>query len=290
MAIKFVGGPPADKPKKTKKTQSEASREAFREWKKELHFKMRREIEEDFFTELNGKKVPEVVEDAIDGGVLSAQEIIHLYEQAQLKPLGPRQRKYVVANVLAKLMALDKAPSASEYCPEVADLIIERMIEGQSINTICKDKFMPGFCQFYKWMRENPELRDKYEEAKRIQVESLVMDAVDEASRPRIGVQLTRKADGSVEVYTSDNVNRSRVKVDTIKWYAAKVVPRIYGQVDPNADTGNKMIIKVTGGLPDTPVPDGPADVQSIADPESKTLDIKVTGGVSKDAVGGLPE
>jgi hypothetical protein len=38
-----------------------------------------------------------------------------------------------------------------------------------------------------------------------------------------------QKADGSVEITTADAVDRSRLTVDSLKWYLCKLAPKKYG-------------------------------------------------------------
>jgi hypothetical protein len=280
MTVTIINGPPTPK-----KTQS-VSKSAYREYKISLFFKQRREIEDAFFEELNGKQVPDEVEAAIDTGAISPQEIIDLYQRSQVEPLGPNQRRYVVANVLATLIGLGKAPGANTYVPEVADLIIEQMAEGRSIRAICKNKYMPNFSRMMHWLATKPELKERYEIAQKVQVEALVARALDEAMNPRVGIKTIRKPDGTVETIIDDAIPRSRLAVDTIKWFASKVCPKLYGTNNEVEGGGvdNKLTVKIIGGLPESEIPEGP-----LEDNENEEK-LKILGGLSADAVGGLPD
>jgi hypothetical protein len=39
-----------------------------------------------------------------------------------------------------------------------------------------------------------------------------------------------QKPDGSVEITTADAVDRSRLTVDSLKWYLCKLAPKKYGE------------------------------------------------------------
>lgn len=51
---------------------------------------------------------------------------------------------------------LPKLPRArpSDYTPELADLICARIIEGESLRSICKDDDMPSAVSVYAWLRK----------------------------------------------------------------------------------------------------------------------------------------
>lgn len=96
----------------------------------------------------------------------------------------------------------------------------------------------PCRSEIYEWVFENKAFADQYTHAKARQVEWLVEEALDIAY------------DGSDDTYEDKGkkrcdhewVARSRLKVDTIKWFASKLAPKIYGdklqveKVDPNTD------------------------------------------------------
>lgn len=237
--------------------------------KKELHYKYRTELTEEFFSELNGNPIPSLVEDGIDG-VMSPQEIVALYQKRYNK-IGPQMKKYIVANVYAKQLALGKAPLANEYMPEVIDLILERVCSGQSLHTICKDPWMPNVNTVIKWFAENPELCARWKTARVARVDALAERMLHEASTPRYSVNAIQRGDGTTEIQTYDSVNRTRIMVDTIKWYMSKMDHETWGNKDANSGDGsNEIKISVVGGLPTTVTEEGkvisdkPQEVQIV--------------------------
>jgi len=79
----------------------------------------------------------------------------------------------------------------------------------------------------YNWLRNNTQFFDMYQKAKKNQVQVLVdeiLEISDDTSRDAI---VNKHGD---EVHNAEYVNRSRLRVETRKWIAAKLVPRLYGE------------------------------------------------------------
>lgn len=127
------------------------------------------------------------------------------------------------------------------YSQEIADEICSELATStKGIKKLCgENKHWPVVANVYKWLHMHPDFRDKYARAKAYQVELLVEEALEIAY------------DGSHDTYLDEKertrcdhewVSRSRLKVDTIKWFASKLAPKIYGDklhvesTDPNND------------------------------------------------------
>lgn len=191
------------------------------------------EINEEFKQEMAGRLVPVEVRQAIEKRTISVQEIIETWEGLWGEKLGVNARKFVIANFFAQQAILTKDPKANEYSPEVANLILDRMCGGESLANICRDKFMPSPAHFFRWVGDNEKLRDAYANAQQALVELEVMNALRESHTPRVGVTVTNRADGSTDIQTYDNVARSRLVVDTVKWRASKINKGKYGPSAP---------------------------------------------------------
>lgn len=114
-------------------------------------------------------------------------------------------------------MAATGRPSI--YSPAVADEICSRLACGESLRSICRDEdapHLPSIGTVIRWVTTNEEFREQYEEARKVQAETLA----DE---------LVTIADGGGE---DDSVKtaRDRLRVDTRKWVASKILPKKYGE------------------------------------------------------------
>jgi hypothetical protein len=104
------------------------------------------------------------------------------------------------------------------YQPDVAELIIDAIEEGQGVTAFCKTiGFRPA--TFHGWVIDNvDDLAARYARAKRIGAEFLA----EEARRIAAGEHRTGPDDHVA-------VSRDRLNADTIKWHAAKIAPTVYG-------------------------------------------------------------
>ena len=102
----------------------------------------------------------------------------------------------------------------TDYCLETSNTICSRLVAGESLNSISKDKAMPSIVTIYAWMRKFPEFLKNYEEAKANQIDTLA-DEILEIS--------DNKDEGKVQ--------RDRLRIDTRKWIAERMKPKKYGAV-----------------------------------------------------------
>jgi hypothetical protein len=123
----------------------------------------------------------------------------------------------------------------SKYTEELADLICERMINGEHIVQICQDEEMPSRPTVYKWMAEKPEFHTRIARAREGLADHVAWQILDMASKS-----------------TSETANADRVKLAAWQWHAARLSPKKYSE---------KVITELSG-------PDG-APVQV----ETKTID-----------------
>lgn len=128
-----------------------------------------------------------------------------------------------------------KTGRPSEYSEEVALRICERMVEGESLRSICRDLEMPGLTTVFRWKDAHEGFRKRYAHAREMQAEVLAEEIIEIADTPRIGVRrkMTPRGPEYVEI---DMVERSRLMVDSRKWAASKILPKRYGE--PSQRTG----------------------------------------------------
>jgi hypothetical protein len=114
-----------------------------------------------------------------------------------------------------------RAGRPSGYNEATATEICHRMINGENLTAICKDKHMPSRVTVYDWMEAHPEFRTRCARAR----EGLADFLVDEIE------QLAKET-------TEENVNSMKVKISTKQWRAMKMAPRIYGDRTTTEITG----------------------------------------------------
>jgi hypothetical protein len=231
-------------------------KEQIRAKEREAFWDARQRVDEELQALLDAKHIPETIEQGIARGRISAQEIIEYIEDRYGEPLGPRERKYVVANIISRDKFAGRAVGSQNYCPEVADFIIERIIDGEPLRHICRDPHMPFAGRFFCWLQENPSLKERYTLAMQLRPEVWAEEIIELSDKPRMIANTIHKSDGSVEIQVIDGAARSRLQIETRKFLMSKILPHTYGnEAHPVAESGTVHVV-IEGGLPDTPLPD----------------------------------
>lgn len=115
----------------------------------------------------------------------------------------------------------------SEYSQEKADLICERIADGESLRAICLDEEMPNKSTVFRWLVAFPDFATKYAHAREAQADTLVDELIGIADDGRNDSYTD--AEGNVRV-DHDVVARSKLRVATRQWVAEKLRPKKYGQ------------------------------------------------------------
>ncbi len=90
----------------------------------------------------------------------------------------------------------------------------------------------------YKWRIKHKDFAEMYAQAKRDQAEILieeVREISDDTSRDTLLRQ--DKNGDDYEVCNTEWIARSRLRVDTRKWLASKLIPKVYGEKITNETT-----------------------------------------------------
>lgn len=133
------------------------------------------------------------------------------------------------------------APSTgrpTDYTPDLAKVVCDRLASGESLRAICADDDMPGKTTVFSWLASNAEFRDQYAIAREAQAEFFA-DEIIEIADDTTGDFITKNTDnGPIEVVDHEHIARSRLRVDARKWFASKVAPKKYGDRQTLEHTG----------------------------------------------------
>lgn len=131
----------------------------------------------------------------------------------------------------AKQPVKKKTGRPSDFNPRIADLICERLADGQSLREICRDEGMPGRTTVFRWLEAHEDFRNQYAYARELQAEHYA-DEILEISDDGSNDWMERKsADGSsVIVADHEHISRSKLRVDARKWLLSKMMPKKYGE------------------------------------------------------------
>lgn len=113
------------------------------------------------------------------------------------------------------------------YSDELASAFCEHVAQGKSLRKIAKLKGMPATTTVIRWLGENEAFRAQYARAKEAQMEHYA-DAIVEISDA-----------------TSEDPQRSRLRVDARKWLMSKLAPKKYGDKVALEHSGEVKIDRV---------------------------------------------
>lgn len=101
--------------------------------------------------------------------------------------------------------------------------------------------WMPDKTTINEWRWSNSSFSTQYTKAKIAQSELMAEDCIDIADDTSNDITYNKNGD---EVCNTEFVNRSRLRVDTRKWIAAKLLPKIYGDMQRTDSGDNNKEIK----------------------------------------------
>jgi len=114
----------------------------------------------------------------------------------------------------------------SEYSQEAVSAILERLADGESLRAICADDGMPSKSSVFKWLSQNKEFADQYARAREVQADVLFDEILEIADN---GLNDTYQDENGNVRTDQDVIARSRLRVDSRKWMAGKLRPKVYG-------------------------------------------------------------
>lgn len=137
----------------------------------------------------------------------------------------------------------------SKYTTKLGNDICQRLAEGESLRSICRDEDMPVTSTVHLWVLENKQFSEQYESARLMQAHHMFEELLDIADDGTNDWTTKENKEGTeYEVVNHEVVARSRLRVDTRKWFLSKVAPKIYGdKLQLGGDKDNPIEINVTG-------------------------------------------
>lgn len=101
----------------------------------------------------------------------------------------------------------------SKDTPELRDVILTALIEGESLRQICARKGMPDRTTVMRWLDADESFASRYARAREMQgdhMDDLILETANDC--------------------TPESAPAARVKIDAYKWRAAKLNPKRYGE------------------------------------------------------------
>lgn len=125
----------------------------------------------------------------------------------------------------------------SRYSREIADEICRRLAQGESLRGICRDAHMPENNTVVNWAMTNKNgFFEQYAQARELQAWTYADEIMDIADDARNDYMEREVGEGALQVVANmEHIQRSRLRIDTRKWWVSKVLPRTFGDRLPTA-------------------------------------------------------
>lgn len=116
------------------------------------------------------------------------------------------------------------------FTPALFTSICDRISQGESLRSVCRDPEMPHKSTVLRWLREKPELRDQYCAARDDLMEYWASDILEIADDGTMDTMpgLNKYGD-EVMVANHANVQRDKLRIHARQWLLGKLKPKVYG-------------------------------------------------------------
>jgi hypothetical protein len=153
----------------------------------------------------------------------------------------------------------DKRPVGGQtvYTPEKADFVLRELAEGHSLRRICETDEAKAFeppvrpSTVRQWVYDDVEgFAARYAHARDLGIEAMADEMFDIADDGTNDYMTITKGDYEYNVEDKEVTNRSKLRVDTRKWYLSKLAPKRYGdkvEVDAKVSGGLTIVRKFYG-------------------------------------------
>lgn len=131
---------------------------------------------------------------------------------------------------------------AKPFNQDIADEILER-IAGSSLslaNILAENIEYPKITTFFKWLNTNETFAKDYARAKECQAEYMAEEILMIADDGTNDYMTITKGDNEYNVEDREVTNRSKLRVDSRKWLASKLLPKKFGDkidIDAKVET-----------------------------------------------------
>lgn len=134
-----------------------------------------------------------------------------------------------------------------EFDQETADIICDRIAQGESLRAILRDdESLPRSTTVFKWLTQNEGFAKQYARAREAQADVL-FDEILSIADDGLNDTYTDE-DGNVRT-NQDVIARSKLRVDARKWMAGKLRPKVYGEfkaVELTGANGGPVVIQAS--------------------------------------------
>jgi hypothetical protein len=138
----------------------------------------------------------------------------------------------------------------TKYTKALGEKICERIASGESLNSICRDDGYPHKVTIMRWLLSESDIytnfRNQYAIARQIQYEFMADDIMDIADDSRNDWMQREDPNNPGFNFNGEAVARSRLRVDSRKWFLSKVLPKFKDKQDETPQQPSAINITFT--------------------------------------------
>jgi hypothetical protein len=114
----------------------------------------------------------------------------------------------------------------TEYTDEIGETICDRIVDGESLRTICADAGMPDEATVLGWVSSHREFRDQYEIAREFPVQALLDETIEIIDDPSGRLVERVQANGRVVVVRDrKHLPRCLLRIAVRMWVVDQLPP-----------------------------------------------------------------
>jgi hypothetical protein len=114
----------------------------------------------------------------------------------------------------------------TEYTEEIGDTICDRIVDGESLRTICADAGMPDKATVLGWISSHGKFRDEYEIAREFPVQALLDETIEIVDDPSGYLVERVQANGRVVVvWDRKQLPRCLLRIEVRMWVVDQLPP-----------------------------------------------------------------
>lgn len=139
---------------------------------------------------------------------------------------------------------MSKKGKTDKITAEMIDEICARIADGESLNKICKDEHIVSRQAFFNYIKDHEEAIDKYKRAREFQADYYADKILEVSENQELG-EVVEISEHGTKKTISDMISHRRLKIDTYKWLAGKLKPKVYSdkfQLEHSGEVTNKVI------------------------------------------------
>jgi len=136
--------------------------------------------------------------------------------------------------------AQEKRPAGrpSTITQDKFDEICLKLGEGISLRRICEEDGMPKTDTFMRWAQSNDLLWGQYTKARETAADRIFDELMDISDDGTNDWMIREDPKNPGYAHNGESVARSRLRIDTRKWYLSKLMPKRFGDRQYNELTG----------------------------------------------------